>query len=263
MNKSFELGGFRTRGKKGNSLRIRFLDSRLCPINRQPREERRRQQQQSNQETPSDAAKETTSQCVASAPLSTLPKIESPPSQVLDMHNFPSLKEDEEDSHSNKTAASAIPIAPKLKTTAVTNIIITTKTTPESSFDCNDETSSASSCCWKDSSFPHTEGPLISIAPRVTARLRGAEETLRCVENDFYHFVSCVCCTACICCIMDASYVLCPHCKAVGPLLITSTLAHVHVNDSDGETGLQRRGVGLGFTLEDLGKWQEDILLHR
>lgn len=87
----------------------------------------------------------------------------------------------------------------------------------------------------------------IMIAPGVTARLRGAKETWACIEQDAFLPTQCFCCEAEICCIMDASYVLCPACKVVSPL----------------ENGVEEGGVGLGFTFEDLQKWQYEILLKR
>lgn len=88
----------------------------------------------------------------------------------------------------------------------------------------------------------------IEIAPGHFARLRGAQETWNCIEEDFYLPVTCFCCSSEICCIMDASYVLCPQCRVVSPM-----------EGCGGTDG----GVGLGFTVEELRKWQHEILLKR
>lgn len=92
--------------------------------------------------------------------------------------------------------------------------------------------------------------PRIEIAPGVTARLRGANETMACIENDFYFPTQCLACTMDICVIMDANYVLCPICKSVSP----------REGCEDGGTD---GGVGLGFTFDDLQKWQYEILLRQ
>jgi hypothetical protein len=89
----------------------------------------------------------------------------------------------------------------------------------------------------------------IEIMPGVLARLRGAKETWKCVENDFYLPVTCFSCTTGLCCIMDANYVLCPLCRVISPL--------------EGCATDQNGGVGLGFTVDDLRQWQYEILLRR
>lgn len=96
--------------------------------------------------------------------------------------------------------------------------------------------------------FHQPEEARIEIAPGHFARLRGAKETWKCIEEDFYLPVTCFCCSAEICCIMDASYVLCPQCRVVSPM-----------EGCGGADG----GVGLGFTVEELRKWQHEILLKR
>lgn len=90
----------------------------------------------------------------------------------------------------------------------------------------------------------------IEISPGVLARLRGARETYQAVENDFYRPVTCTDCQAAVCCILDASYLLCPRCRSVSPV-------------EDGNPNLAAGGVGLGFTLEDLRVWQDEILTAR
>ena len=92
---------------------------------------------------------------------------------------------------------------------------------------------------------------MITIAPGVRARLRGAQETYDCVAQDFYLPTQCLCCgTDDLFCIMDASYVLCPMCKVVSPL------------DGGADADYQG-GVGLGFGMEELRKWQYEILMAR
>ena len=90
--------------------------------------------------------------------------------------------------------------------------------------------------------------PTVEIAPGFAARLRGAEETWRAIENDFYLPAQCFCCQSDeLFCIMDASYVLCPSCKVVSPMAGCAT---------DG-------GVGLGFNHTLLRQWQYDIFFSR
>ena len=66
-----------------------------------------------------------------------------------------------------------------------------------------------------------------------------------CVEKDFYLPVSCLCCSLELCCIMDASYVLCPQCRVVSPIV-------------EGLADGLDSGVGLGFTLDNLRCIEED-----
>ena len=91
---------------------------------------------------------------------------------------------------------------------------------------------------------------MIPIAPGVTARLRGVEETLKCIANDFYIPSTCFCCAQNLFCVMDACYVLCPTCKVVSPL-------------EGGADSDYNGGVGLGFTMDDLQKIQYDIYTGR
>ena len=102
----------------------------------------------------------------------------------------------------------------------------------------------------KIAEFERPQESRIEIAPGITARLRGAKETLRCVENDFYLPAMCFCCNTDLFCIMDANYVLCPNCKVVSPMEGCS---------SPGSDG----GVGLGFTFQDLQQWQYEIVMRR
>ena len=99
---------------------------------------------------------------------------------------------------------------------------------------------------------------MIPIAPGVSARLRGANETWECIERDFYVPIVCFACSLEMCCIQDADYVICPLCKVVSPL-DSGVSPHV-ANDFRGQ---REQTVGLGFTYEDLCKWQSEIMQRR
>jgi hypothetical protein len=88
--------------------------------------------------------------------------------------------------------------------------------------------------------------PTIEISPGVHVRLRGADETWKAVENDFYMPAECVCCESTIFCIQNADYILCPECRVVSRM--------------EGLSSHGMGGVGLGFKYEDLARWQEAIL---
>lgn len=88
----------------------------------------------------------------------------------------------------------------------------------------------------------------IEIMPGLRVPLRGAEETWNCIEQDFYLPVTCFGCTTELCCIQDASYVLCPVCRVVGPM-----------DTGAGDFG-STVGVGLGFSFDDLFQWQSEIV---
>jgi hypothetical protein len=89
---------------------------------------------------------------------------------------------------------------------------------------------------------------MIEIAPGEYMKLRGAEETWKAIQNDFYLPCCCVCCNLTLFCIQDATYVLCPECQVVSSL-----------EKLEGFNG----GVGLGFTMEELAEWQNDIVMNR
>jgi hypothetical protein len=89
---------------------------------------------------------------------------------------------------------------------------------------------------------------MVEISPGVHERLRGADETLNAVKLDFYMPTECFCCSLTIFCIQDAEYILCPDCRVVSPV------------PGDVGDGLNSGGVGLGFTMEDLAEWQDDIM---
>jgi hypothetical protein len=88
----------------------------------------------------------------------------------------------------------------------------------------------------------------IEIMPGIRVLLRGADETWNCIKQDFFLPVTCFGCTAELCCIQDASYVLCPVCRVVGPMDMGA-----------GDLG-STVGVGLGFSFDDLFQWQSEII---
>jgi hypothetical protein len=90
---------------------------------------------------------------------------------------------------------------------------------------------------------------MIEISPGVHVRLRGADETWRAIEQDYYMPTECLCCQATIFCIQNADFVLCPDCRVVS-----------RMEDSSSQ-GMG--GVGLGFKYEDLARWQADIIRNR
>lgn len=102
----------------------------------------------------------------------------------------------------------------------------------------------------------------IEIAPGVTARLRGAQETMNGIANDFYLPCECYCCQADLFCIMDADFVLCPVCKVVSPVAGGGTGDSDYDNNEKNDDNLAG-GVGLGFTLDDLQRYQSEILRGR
>lgn len=98
-----------------------------------------------------------------------------------------------------------------------------------------------------------THEKMIEVAPGFQMRLRGAEETWAAVQRDFFGPATCFSCQKTVFCILDAEYVLCPTCKVVFPF------------EEDGEEGEKSKkgaggGVGLGFSMEDLARFQADIV---
>jgi hypothetical protein len=97
---------------------------------------------------------------------------------------------------------------------------------------------------------------VIEVAPGEYWPLRSAAETLAAIEDDYFMPTSCATCCQTIFCIQDAKYVLCPECRVVSPMEDDST----HDDDDDQDSASCRHnarfGVGLGFTMEDLAKWQ-------
>jgi hypothetical protein len=92
---------------------------------------------------------------------------------------------------------------------------------------------------------PPSSQPTVEISPGVHVRLRGADETWRAIENDYYMPAQCICCESTIFCIQNADYVLCPDCRVVSRM--------------EGLSSHGIGGVGLGFKYEDLARWQDDI----
>jgi hypothetical protein len=86
----------------------------------------------------------------------------------------------------------------------------------------------------------------IEISPGVHVRLRGASETWKAIENDFYMSAECICCESMIFCIQNADFVLCRDCRVVSRM--------------EGVSSREMGGVGLGFKYEDLARWQDAIL---
>jgi hypothetical protein len=78
-------------------------------------------------------------------------------------------------------------------------------------------------------------------------------QTWKAVHIDFFTPAFCVACSNDIFCIADAEFVICPHCKVITSL------------NGEGETsGCEKLyGVGLGFTFENLYKWQSEIVRGR
>jgi hypothetical protein len=107
-------------------------------------------------------------------------------------------------------------------------------------------------------------GGMVEIAPGVLAPLRGSRETWRAIQRDDYRPTTCVVCgcgsahdTTTLFVIQDASYVLCPICRVVGPVDGDSddNVSNAGGASSTTSGGAKTGGVGLGFTHEDLVTW--------
>lgn len=92
----------------------------------------------------------------------------------------------------------------------------------------------------------------IEVAPGVHLQLRGAAETLRAIEDDFYIPAECSCCNMTLFCIQNADLVLCPDCRVVSPVVVDSIRS-----SNEGQS------VGLGFTMEDLMQCQTEVVTRR
>ena len=101
----------------------------------------------------------------------------------------------------------------------------------------------------------------VEVAPGVHVRLRGADETWRSIENDFYMPTQCLPCGLTVFCIQDADFVICPDCRVVSPMMMV--MMEGGEERSNYCEGKSDGGVGLGFTMEDLAAWQEDIERQR
>jgi hypothetical protein len=109
-------------------------------------------------------------------------------------------------------------------------------------------------------------GRTIEISPGVYMRLRGAEETWDCIGHDFFMPCTCFGCSHELCCIQDADYVLCPKCRVVSPMDTTisgSESANAAASSTSTADIEHEGGVGLGFTFDDLLKWQAEIIQGR
>jgi hypothetical protein len=110
-------------------------------------------------------------------------------------------------------------------------------------------------------------GRTVEISPGVYVRLRGAEETWDCIRHDFFMPCTCFGCSHELCCIQDADFVLCPTCRVVSPMNTTSSgseNANAATASSTSTADIEHKGgVGLGFTFDDLLKWQAEIIQGR
>jgi hypothetical protein len=107
---------------------------------------------------------------------------------------------------------------------------------------------------------------MIEISPGVNVRLRGADETWDCIGRDFFMPCTCLGCSQELCCIQDATFVLCPACRVVSPMDNNTSCCSEETNEtfSCTATGSQHQGgVGLGFTFDNLMKWQAGIIQRR
>ena len=100
---------------------------------------------------------------------------------------------------------------------------------------------------------PESQPKMIQVSPGVSMRLRDANETKQAIKDD--NFTPCLCwaCQESIFCIADASYVVCPVCQSIGPMMDTG-------DSSWGSFDIVDGGVGLGFTIEDLEVMQWDCI---
>ena len=96
----------------------------------------------------------------------------------------------------------------------------------------------------------YSNGPSIEVAPGEFLPLRGAIETWKAVQCDYYIPSTCFACSDTIFCIQDARFVLCPMCRVVSP---------IDIENAADEASCSTFGVGLGFTFDELAKWQEEL----
>jgi hypothetical protein len=96
----------------------------------------------------------------------------------------------------------------------------------------------------------------MEVSPNVWMALRGANETWSAVENGFYAPTMCLSCDLNVLVIFDAEFVLCPSCRIVSP--ITDDGSGFRSTEDDKESG-DKHGVGLGFKVEDLMKWHDEM----
>jgi hypothetical protein len=87
---------------------------------------------------------------------------------------------------------------------------------------------------------------LVQVAPGVRVPLRSGSETWQAIIDDFYVPSACLGCSTTLFVIQDAAYVLCPCCRSISPM--------------EGQfVNLFAAGAGMGFTFDDLARWQDDI----
>jgi hypothetical protein len=107
---------------------------------------------------------------------------------------------------------------------------------------------------------------IIEVAPGVRMHLRGADETWAAIQRDRFGPVKCISYDTTIFCIEDADFVLCPECKVVSPFNdindnTTVTIQYeMQCSSSNHNYMPGGGGVGLGFTLEQLATWQEELV---
>jgi hypothetical protein len=89
---------------------------------------------------------------------------------------------------------------------------------------------------------PTPPDPMYEVSPGVKERLRGALETWSYLQRDFYIATSCKTCSVELTCIKNLDFVLCPTCQLITPI--------------DALPEASGGGLGLGFTVEDLRRWE-------
>jgi hypothetical protein len=90
------------------------------------------------------------------------------------------------------------------------------------------------------------ELPLAQVVRRA-ARIRGAQETWSCLQRDFYRSTACAGCAQELTCIQDLDFVQCPSCSQLTDLATAA---------SSSSSACGGGGVGLGFTFDDLKRWE-------
>lgn len=101
----------------------------------------------------------------------------------------------------------------------------------------------------------------IQLVPGVNLVLRGAEETMQAIGNDFYVATHCFDCQAMLFCIRNAGFLVCPHCRVVSPVESNeNTNEHFALSKNNGNIC---GSVGLGFTLDELCEYQTMIVSAR
>jgi hypothetical protein len=114
---------------------------------------------------------------------------------------------------------------------------------------------------------PPVRHALIEIAPGMSVRLRGADETLEAVRTDYLVSEFCICCQELLHCTRDADMVLCPVCKSVSPLESnTSRSTHripLHPEDDYHQSGDGEEYHPSNFRSVGLGMKHETVCLYR